>query len=107
MTGDCRMSSQQLALNPIATLTFSGGETIKLEPEATVVFVGPNNVGKSQALRDINTLIVNAPHPTPQVVTALQIAPKTSPDAFLSWLKANSRRLPAGTETYLHRVGGS
>ncbi len=39
----------------VAAITFSNGKTITLEPTDTVVFVGPNNSGKTQALRDIET----------------------------------------------------
>ncbi|RKG90096.1 ATP-binding protein [Corallococcus sp. CA049B] len=34
-------------------LTFSGGERIPLEPDSIVVIVGPNNAGKSVALREL------------------------------------------------------
>lgn len=37
----------------IRRLTFNDGATIDLTPQDIVVFVGPNNMGKSQSLRDI------------------------------------------------------
>ena len=37
----------------ISQISFNCGETIDLSPSDIVVFVGPNNVGKSQSLRDI------------------------------------------------------
>ena len=39
----------------VASLTFTDGTVVHLEPSDVVVFVGPNNVGKTQALRDIST----------------------------------------------------
>ena len=35
------------------SITFSDGTTISLEPNDVVVFVGPNNAGKSVALREL------------------------------------------------------
>ena len=35
------------------SVTFSDGTTIKIAPDDVVVFVGPNNAGKSQALHDL------------------------------------------------------
>lgn len=40
----------------ISQITLNTGETISLNPDTILVFVGPNNVGKSQAIRDIYTL---------------------------------------------------
>lgn len=37
----------------ITRLSFNNGESLDIESGSIVVFVGPNNVGKSQALRDI------------------------------------------------------
>lgn len=34
-------------------ITFSDGSTLSVEPDAIVVFVGPNNAGKSAALREL------------------------------------------------------
>ena len=40
----------------VAELTFNDGVTLSIRPDDIVVFVGPNNVGKSRALKDIYTL---------------------------------------------------
>src|SRR5262249_54870004 len=37
----------------VKSMTFSDGTTIELEPSDVVVFVGPNNAGKSRVLVDI------------------------------------------------------
>ena len=37
----------------IDSITFNNGEELDVKPNDIVVFVGPNNVGKSQALKDI------------------------------------------------------
>lgn len=37
----------------ISEITFNNGETLSIEPNDIVLFVGPNNAGKSQSLNDI------------------------------------------------------
>ena len=41
-------------------MTFSDGTTISLNRDDVVVFVGPNNAGKSRALRELSQVISNA-----------------------------------------------
>ena len=43
----------------VESLTFNNGESIGLKKDDIVVFVGPNNVGKSQSLKDIYACITN------------------------------------------------
>ena len=43
-----------------SSITFSGDRTVNLEPDDIVVFVGPNNSGKSQALRDLKEVFSNS-----------------------------------------------
>ena len=40
----------------ISEIKFNNGKTVAINPNDIVVFVGPNNVGKSQSLKDINAL---------------------------------------------------
>src|SRR5258707_1163558 len=37
----------------VKSVTFSDGTTVALPPHGVIAFVGPNNVGKTVALRDI------------------------------------------------------
>lgn len=43
----------------VDSITFNNGETIKINNNDIVVFVGPNNAGKSQSLKDIYACIKN------------------------------------------------
>jgi len=45
------------------SLTFSDGTTISLDPRDVVVFVGPNNAGKSAALREISAQFAGLDNP--------------------------------------------
>lgn len=40
----------------VSQITLNTGDSISLSPDSILVFVGPNNVGKSQAIRDIYAL---------------------------------------------------
>jgi energy-coupling factor transporter ATP-binding protein EcfA2 len=54
-------------------LFFSDGTTVELNPEDIIVFVGPNNVGKTAALRDLEGLVEQpsgGPHPVKVIKSA-------------------------------------
>lgn len=53
-------SAEVVLLRPtltFETITFSDGQTLSFEPDEIVVFVGPNNAGKSAALRELQEWI--------------------------------------------------
>ena len=47
---------------PIKELVFADGQRMPLEHDSIVVFVGPNNAGKTTCLRDIYSILSNEPH---------------------------------------------
>ena len=40
----------------ISNITFNNGDSLEVAKNDIIIFVGPNNVGKSQSLRDIYSL---------------------------------------------------
>ena len=52
-------------------ITFSDSSSISLEPDDVVVFVGPNNAGKSAALRDLEAYI--GPQDPKTVIRSVQL----------------------------------
>ena len=46
----------------IKELVFADGQRMPLEHDSIVVFVGPNNAGKTICLRDIYYVLSNEPH---------------------------------------------
>lgn len=53
---DVQPQPEQVVTKPtlsFESVTFSNGETLKFEKDEIVVFVGPNNAGKSAALREM------------------------------------------------------
>jgi hypothetical protein len=79
----------------VGRLQFSDGSTVDLPQTGVVLLVGPNNAGKSAALRDIIAQIQVPLHnrPPTQVVTELRIAREGSTQDFEKWLQANAFRV--------------
>lgn len=73
----------------ISKITFNNNETLDIRPDDIVVFVGPNNVGKSQSLNDIFSLAKsNAEKETPtKVVSDINIC-KYKPN-IIEYVKSN------------------
>lgn len=71
------------------SITFSDGTTIELEPTDVVVLVGPNNVGKSVALRDLENQLVGVPSKR-TVVTAVRLRRDGSIDELRKYLEKHA-----------------
>jgi hypothetical protein len=85
----------------LTNITFKAGSSpgqpplsIDLQPSVTI-FVGPNNSGKSVALRESWTLAAVDNLPDPQVIASLQRTPITASDAAVM-LESIRTPLPAG-----------
>jgi predicted ATPase len=75
----------------LSAITFSGSQTVDLPPVGTVLIVGPNNSGKSRALREIlSKLRLNEPR-TEAVVAAVLEKREGSLEDFIAWLKQHFR----------------
>lgn len=84
------MDQSNMAVSPmprvaISNLTFSDGSDVPISPNDVVLVVGPNNAGKSAALRAIRDKLQNAAHKSP-VLQSLQIQRTGSLEEFSSWL---------------------
>lgn len=71
-------------------LTFSDGKSVPVSPNSIVVLVGPNNSGKSRALRDVNAYLQNPNLADVAVVTDVQAEKDGGPDDLWSWLEAHA-----------------
>lgn len=86
-------------------LTVSDGMKIQLPAAGVTLFVGPNNAGKSQALRDLFGLVGQPQSHIGRAVTAVDFDKRGTEDDFRAWVKAN---LPATRDTtgqYSYLVG--
>lgn len=55
----------------LTEIGLNNGQSVKVKPNGIIVFVGPNNAGKSQGLRDIYSLLEKEKNPT-KVISSLR-----------------------------------
>jgi len=89
----------------VKDLQFSDGTTIAFQPGEIVVLVGPNNVGKSVALKNIDEKVAALRSPG-IVVEDVTLAKHGDAGLVIRWLDATSRKTAnhASSPTY-HRMG--
>ena len=76
----------------VSEVTFSDGTKVSLPESGVLLLVGPNNAGKSAALRDAVALITVRPRdrsPT-RAVTAVEVSRDGTAEDFQAWLEANA-----------------
>lgn len=87
-----------MALVTVTSIEFSDGTRIPVPPSGTVVFVGPNNAGKSQALRDLRGQIASRSY---QGVALTCSYSEVDPEQFELWAQQNLPKTRLnGVETY-------
>ncbi len=72
------------------SLTFSDGTTLNFDEDEIVVFVGPNNAGKSATLKEMEALVARNDPQT--VVNAATFRRTGTKDDLLAYLEAHSQR---------------
>ncbi len=88
------MDSTEQLVNPgawISQITFSDGTVVSLNADDIVILVGPNNSGKSAALRDIEMKTQDKAAQT-VVVKSVEIETAGNPDELCAWLERNARK---------------
>lgn len=75
----------------IKSVKFSDGNTINLASDDIVVFVGPNNAGKSAALKNI-LLKAKDKKNEGKVVAEIEISTSGTQDDLVGWLQKSSRK---------------
>lgn len=88
----------------IRSVTFSAGDAVAVPESGVLLVVGPNNVGKSLALREIAALFTNpeSPHAPTKVISCIDVHKSGDQAAFEQWLDVHARRreLPGQPRTY-------
>jgi hypothetical protein len=77
----------------LRSITFSSGVTVDVPQSGVLVLVGPNNTGKSAALREIHHHFSGQPRPPDQpfrVITAIDLAKEGDDEALREWLEQHS-----------------
>ena len=84
------------------SITFSDGKNLALEENGIVVFVGPNNAGKSVALKELQEHLTGASDP--KVVKSVELRKTGTPEGFLKFLKLHTEIHTRGSR---YRVEGT
>ena len=71
------------------SVTFSDGTSVKLEPNDVIVLVGPNNSGKSLALRELESYVGG--NPDSRVVRETAIRRVGTQESFEDFIRTNAR----------------
>jgi hypothetical protein len=86
---------------PVTQLESSDGTILDISPGGTVVIVGPNNSGKSVALRDIRDWLISRNRPSTRVVTRVEVRKEGDSDDLREWLDAHcDHTTPDGIDHY-------
>jgi AAA domain, putative AbiEii toxin, Type IV TA system len=84
----------------ISRIRFSDGSNVSVPLHGAVLIVGPNNAGKSAALREIAMQMQPAPpfQPDPKVVLDIEVEPQGTEDDLEEWLNDHAfrRQQPEG-----------
>jgi len=86
----------------LSSITFSGGEVIPLNSGSVLILIGPNNGGKSRALRDIETFFTS-PNSARAVVPSVTPVRDGTAESLLEWLQHQyPSRLDREGHRYFH-----
>lgn len=89
---------------PITSLEISDGNNVSVPDGGIIAFVGPNNAGKSAALRDIRGHISTPYHPS-LVVKAVQLDQLGTMEQAKMWVEQNCHKTYSGGRYVYHRMG--
>ena len=71
------------------SVTFSDGTVVEIGPNDVVVFVGPNNAGKSLALRELEARVHGAT--TSKVFSSFKLEPIATPESFDAFVRKHMK----------------
>jgi len=74
----------------INEITFNNGNTFSIERDDIVVFVGPNNSGKSASIREINNLLQDNLRTNTIIVKKINIIREGEKDEIINLIETNS-----------------
>ncbi len=94
----------------IESLRFSGGQEFPVETDTLLILIGPNNCGKSRALRDIGVRLNQARGASNEglVVLGVGVMNEGTKEDLHQWLQESYPAIPAGPEKAwtCHTSGG-
>jgi AAA domain, putative AbiEii toxin, Type IV TA system len=89
----------------IETLRMSDGTVADVPTGGITAFVGPNNAGKSLALRNIRDQLATTPATEPRAIVELEIKREGSEEQLQQWLDTHCHRQGSGAYATYGRFG--
>ena len=90
----------------ISSITFSGGQELALDFGSVLILIGPNNGGKSRALRDIEAFF-SSPDSVRPVIPSVMVAREGTAELFLQWMEGHyPSRLDPQNQRHFRTKGG-
>jgi hypothetical protein len=88
----------------ITSLAMSDGSNVSVSPGGVLVFVGPNNAGKSVALRDVRSHVATR-HSPPLAVREARVHEEGSQDDLEAWVEKHCHKVYQNGEFQYQRMG--
>lgn len=109
MTDELHESAESVSDNSTPAITFeslrfSDGTVMTLGPSDVIAFVGPNNAGKSAALRDLDNSLTSA-NAHRKVIPGVELRKTGNPAAITQMMQRNARRFTESGQIYLGGLG--
>ena len=89
----------------IKAITFSDGTRMEVDRNQIIVFVGPNNAGKSAALKELHGKIEHGDTGKRNVVISSEVEYGGFPDEAEAWISAVAKQMPDGNLMLPYAVG--
>lgn len=83
----------------------SDGTEVTLPPAGVTLFVGPNNAGKSQSLRDLRGLAENPKRFVGRAITDVDVRKEGSVHDFTAWVESNVPAIPDANGQLVRPMG--
>jgi AAA domain, putative AbiEii toxin, Type IV TA system len=87
----------------LQTLVFSDGTELPVPDEGVVILVGPNNAGKSKALRDVSDKIAHPQALPGQVVSDIRFLIEGTDEEFETWLTQHAASIRRADGVVVYR----
>jgi energy-coupling factor transporter ATP-binding protein EcfA2 len=91
----------------VKSIAFSGGEEIELDSGSVLILIGPNNSGKSRALRDIEAFFASSDAARPVAASVVPVREGSAAE-FADWLETHHPlRVDRDGRVQFYTKGGS
>ncbi|WP_084570539.1 ATP-dependent endonuclease [Methylosinus sp. PW1] len=106
LTGETKINSAPKSMRPtlsFETITFSDGTKLALDDDDIIVFVGPNNAGKSATLRELEAWVARSTRGV--VVTSATLRKSGTAEDLRAFLEENAQKSGGPGEIHYGGIG--